>query len=428
MKNLKRTLFLSFMLTVMVFSMISCGRQNTDKNLREGAKEILYYTCGMHPSVKVTPEEYAAGSTQCPICSMNLIAVEKIQSGELIYYGCGMEGAEHVYEIADFKEGAICPICGMRLKELSREEADKLKGVVGKVSLSGNEVKRAGVRTQPVLRKKEVYKEIRTVGKVAYDPDLAIAQEEFLSAVTSYEKAALSDIPEIKERAGSLVNSARRKLMLLGLGNEQINELSQSGEIQTSLVLPEKRMWIYGDVYEYELSWLKVGNEIMATTSSIPGEMFHGRVSSINPVLDPKTRSVKFRAEVNNPELKLKPEMYVDVIIKSSIGPGGALVVPKEAVLDTGKRKIVWVEKDVNTFEGREVAVGPEATVKIDNENVIVYPVIKGLAEGDMVVTKANFLIDSQSKISGSAQSAYGGAIGEERDNESSATPHGQMH
>jgi multidrug efflux pump subunit AcrA (membrane-fusion protein) len=226
---------------------------------------------------------------------------------------------------------------------------------------------------------------------------------------------AEGQIPEIKERAANLVNSAKRKLQLLGLSEEQIKELEDSREIHTSLILPEEKMWIYGDVYEYELRWVKQGAQIEVTTDSLPGEKFTGVISSINPVLDPKTRSVKFRAEIDNPGLKLKPEMYVNVIIQSMyMSPDGqhmVLAIPKNAVLDTGTRKIIWIDKGNGEYEGRIVEVGPEAVAEIDGKESKFYPVLKGVAEDEKVVSKANFLIDSQSQISGIAASAYGGAL-----------------
>ena len=135
-------------------------------------------------------------------------------------------------------------------------------------------------------------------------------------------------------------------------------------------------------------------------------------------MVDPKTRSVRFRAEVDNPDLKLRPQMYVDLVIQSMyIGPEGdhmVLALPKDAVLDTGTRKIVWVDKGNGEYEGREVRIGPEATATVGDKKTKFYPILQGLTENELVVTKANFLIDSQSQISGVAASAYGGALGAE--------------
>ncbi len=420
MKNKKLPIILlCTVVLIIVFVFVKGVQKKAEHPLQTTGPEtqIEYYTCGMHPSVRVSPQEYNKGNVNCPICNMKLTPVYKGTEEQAQYYGCGMEGAEHVFTIKDMKAKDMkCPICGMPLVELSKEEADKLKGVVSRVKIAKEQTRLAGVRTGPIQRL-HLSKEIRTVGRVAYDPGLAVAEEEFISAQDALDKIQAGNIDEIKDRAQGLVDSSVRKLKLLGLGNEQIEELRKTRQIHTGLILPGKKMWIYGNIYEYELSWIKVGQKIKVTTSSIPGEVFQGIISSLNPVLDAKTRSVTFRAEVDNPDLKLKPEMYVDVVIQSMYldreGEHMVLAIPKEAVLDTGMRRIVWIDKGNGEYEGREVNVGPEATASKDGKTLKYYPILGGLSEGEFVVTKANFLIDSQSQISGIAASAYGGALGD---------------
>lgn len=392
---------------------------------------IMYYTCGMHPSVKVSVEEYNRGNTMCPICNMNLTPVHEEEAGDKeAYYGCGMGICPHCdlgESDAECKCGghsfAIkghkidCSICGKPLKKLTQEEADSMKSVVSRVKIKDEQARLAGVKTEPVQRR-HLHKEIRTAGKVAYDPQLAIAQEEFVSSLKALNKVNEGEISEIKERTASLLESSKRRLRLLGMSESQIMELEKTREIQTSLILPEKKMWIYADAYEYEMSWVRSGEKVKISTSSLPGEEFLGVISSVNPVINPKTRAVTFRAEVDNPGLKLKPEMYVDVIIMSMYaGPSGehmVLSIPTDAVLNTGVRKIVWVDTGNGEYEGRIVELGPEAAVDTGDRSVRFYPVLKGLSEGEQVVTKANFLIDSQSQITGTAASSYSGAIGDE--------------
>lgn len=484
MKN-KKVLVIFVIIVIVIAGVLFAkrtGQRSGTSSVKAGQAQVDYYTCGMHPSVRVSPQEYNKGSVNCPICNMGLTSVlssqglkgshaeeskgsmsheskgsttEKAQGSgtgqrkilfyrnpmnpkitsqvptkdemgmdyvpvyeetdsDTEYYGCGMEGTEHVFQMRD-AQGMKCPICGMPLVKLSRQEADKLKGVVSRVTIQGEQIRLAGVETTPVNRLL-LYKEIRTVGRVAYDPELAIAQQEFISSLKALDKMQAGGILEIKERAENLVESSRRKLILLGLSREQIDEMAITRNVQTSLILPEEKMWIYGDVYEYELGWLAAGAQVKVTTSSLPGEEFEGVVSSLNPVLDPKTRSLRFRAEVNNSDLRLKPEMYVDLVIQSMYtSPQGdhlVLAIPKDAVLDTGRRKIIWINKGGDEYEGRIVKVGPEATAKIGGKEATFYPVLQGVNEGELVVTKANFLIDSQSQISGVAAAAYGGALG----------------
>lgn len=340
------------------------------------AGELSHYTCGMHPSVRVSVDQYNKGDTKCPICFMPLTPVKK--GGAM-----GDQFDEHV---------------------------------ISKVEIKARELKLAGVQTERIERR-HLFKEIRAVGTVAYDPQLAIAQDEFISAVTSYEKAKAGGLQEIIDRAKSLIESSKRKLLLLGLNNEQIAELEKNRQVQTNLILPGDKMWIYGDVYEYELNWVKEGSFIKAKPVGLAGEEFYGKIVSINPVVDPRTRSVRFRAMIDNPNQKLKPEMYVEVEIMSQYtdpdGKVDVLSIPKSALLETGRRKIVWVDLGQGAFEGRRVEVGPEAVDHSDNPRAF-YPVLKGLNEGEKVVTRGNFLVDSQSQITGVASSAYGGALGEE--------------
>lgn len=428
-----------------------------------GGRHVEYYTCGMHPSVRVSPEEYAKGTVNCPICGMKLVPVFKKEEGtekqvekrilfyrnptdpsqtslkpmndkngnpyipvyeetgeNSNYYGCGMEGAEHVFDIKGI-EGMRCPICGMPLKKLSKEEADKLRGVAGHVEVTGKEAALAGVLTEPV-KKMELSKKIRTVGRVAYDPMLAVAEEEYISALNASQKIARGGFAEIKKRSQALVESSAKKLELLGLNSDQIQELRRTRKPHSSLVLPEDKMWVYGDVYEYEMSWLKPGQNVQITAEAVPGVIFDGKISSIVPVIDPKTRTARFRVEVNNPNLKLKPDMYVDIETMSEYETPNdqkeVLAVPKSAVLDTGTRKIVWVDEGGGKYEGREIVTGPAAAANVGGKTVEFYPVLKGLEEGDLVVTKANFLIDSQSQITGEVSTSYGGALGTQKNDE----------
>ena len=339
--------------------------------------EISHYTCGMHPSVRISVENYEKGDTKCPICFMPLTPVEK----------GGMD-------MGTFDES-----------------------VVSKVTIKARELKLAGVESESVERR-QLFKEIRAVGNVAYDPQLAIAQDEFISAVSSFEKAQKGGIEEIIKRAQQLVGSSKRKLLLLGLNEAQIKNLESTKEVQENLILPEEKMWVYGDVYEYELNWVKEGSFVKVKPIGMAGEEFYGEVVSINPVVDAQTRSVRFRALIDNLDRKLKPEMYVDIEIMSqytdSKGSENVLSIPKSALLDTGRRTIVWVHKGDGDFEGRRVEIGPESIDHSSNPRKY-YPVLKGLKQGEKVVTKGNFLIDSQSQITGVASSAYGGALGDEQ-------------
>jgi Cu(I)/Ag(I) efflux system membrane fusion protein len=159
-------------------------------------------------------------------------------------------------------------------------------------------------------------------------------------------------------------------------------------------------VWIEADIYEYEVPFVKAGQEATVTLTSYPGKEFRGQVIYIYPYLNTETRTVKVRMEFPNPKGKLKPGMYGDVEIKTEVDK--KLAIPQEAVLDSGVRKLVFVEKGEGMYEPREVKLGN----KVDH----FYPVVEGLKSGERVVTSATFLIDSESKLM--AASNMMGALG----------------
>lgn len=434
MRRRSRICFSIFILTMVSMTGLGLFVQGCSKKTAQETaekEEIAYWTCSMHPSVR------ADKPGKCPICGMELIPIykEKIASKEEAvkeeaYYGCGVKEEGHCPHCDEGKPDAKCicgghsfaikdtemkcSVCGKPLKKLSPEEVQKIdKTVVSRVSLKKEQMELAGIVTEPV-RKYHLSKTIRTVGKIAFDPELAIAQEEFLTALETREKVSKSTDVDVINRAADIVNKSKLRLKLLGLNDEEIKKLEESKAAQTSLILPEDKAWVYAEIYEYDIGWIKDGQEAKVTAIAFPGEEFKGVIRSITPVLDPKTRSVKARIEVDNPEKKLKPEMYVDVIIESIyIAPDGShevIGIPKEALLDTGTRKIVYVDAGDGKFLGKEVRVGPESVASVDGKETRLYPILSGLNEGDIIVKKGNFLIDSQSQLTGGMSVLWGGA------------------
>ncbi len=295
-----------------------------------------------------------------------------------------------------------CPICNMKLVKIEPESEEEIKDKgkekmpEGTVMISIEKQQLIGVRWGTV-ETRHLIKEIRTVGRVAYDPELVVTQEEFLRALATWNRSKDASLPEVARQSASLLKATERKLKLLGMSQEQIEELKEKGTPQMNLYLPSEgeSVWVYITVYEYELSLVKVGMSVEIESLANPGETFHGEVKAIDPVLNPMTRSVRVRAEVPNPMGKLKPEMFMNVIIKVDLGE--VLTVPEEAVLDTGTRQLVFVRRDEKYFEPR--------TIKVGHKSDSYYEVIEGLTEGEEVVTSGNFLIDSESKL----KSAIGG-------------------
>ncbi len=251
-----------------------------------------------------------------------------------------------------------------------------------------------------------------------YSPDLVSTQKEYLLAKRTLERVQAGPVAHVRTGTEAQVESARNRLLLWNLTEEQVAELEQRGRPQTETtiyspidgvvtrktalqgmyVTPEMNLyeiadlstvWVYADIYEYELPMVKVGQEAIVTLASYPGETFKGRVIYIYPYLNTETRTVKVRVEFSNPQGKLKPGMYGNAEIR--VKSGKRLAVPQEAVLDSGTRKLVFVDKGEGMYEPREVQLGN----KVDHY----YPVLSGLVPGEQVVTSATFLIDSESKL-----------------------------
>lgn len=365
------------------------------------------------------------------------------QVEEKTHYGCGVTEEGHCPHCDEGRPDAecicgghsfviesdklmCCPVCKRPIKKIEPKDLPtamhavkpSVDGeVVSRLKLKPGQARLTGIKTV-VVGRQHLFESIRAVGMVAYDPELAVAQEEFLTAVETRQKVRDSSDADVIRRADDLVEKSRFKLKLMGMSDKEISALQSNGRAQLNLVLPEDKAWVYADVYEADLGWVKPGQEAVITATAYPEEEFKGTVASISPVLDQKTRSARVRIEADNAGKKLKPKMYADVLIKSVYlpqdGPPEALAVPAGAVLNTGVRKIVYVLSGDGEYLGREVTTGPKATAMIDGKHVQMYPVLSGLRPGEIVVTEGNFLIDSQSQISGTASVAYGGALGKE--------------
>jgi len=260
-----------------------------------------------------------------------------------------------------------------------------------------------------------------------YSPELVAAQEEVLLALKAKKILGASPITDVAEGGDRLLQGARRRLLLWDITPKQLETLEQTGEIKKSMVLyspvdgfvMEKMaykgmalmpgtalykigdlssIWVIGDIYESELPFIKIGDRAKITLAYYPGETFEGTATYIYPSLDPKTRTAKVRFDLPNPEFKLKPEMWANLELKTSLGR--KLVVPEDAVMDSGTMQMVFVDRGQGHFESRHIQVGSKAEGYFE--------VLSGLKEGERVVTSANFLIDSESQLKG----AMGGMAG----------------
>ncbi|MEH6468879.1 MAG: efflux RND transporter periplasmic adaptor subunit [Porticoccus sp.] len=252
-----------------------------------------------------------------------------------------------------------------------------------------------------------------------YSPKLVSTQQEYLLALNNLSALKKSPFEEIKKGAEGLVKSSRERLLLLDVPEHQIRELEKTRKIKKSLhvhspvagtvirigsrkgqyvtpttelymVVDLSQVWIYADVYEYELPWVKPGDEVEMILASVPGKTFKGTLAYIYPYAESKTRTTKVRLVFDNTERLLRPDMFAEVSIQSDTQKK-MVVIPAEAVIRTGGRTQVFVVRGQGKFEPRIVKLGIESGGQV--------AVLEGVNEGDEVVTSAQFLVDSESKL-----------------------------
>ncbi len=377
--------------------------KNSQSNVK-AERKILYYKDPMHPWITSDKPGKA------PDCGMDLVPV----------YEGEKESEEGVVRI----DPAIVQNIGVKIEPVKRMRLTKTIRTVGRVDY--NETKIAVITTKisgwierlyvdytgKFVRKGEPLFEI-------YSPELVTAQEEYLQAINYRKSVSNSKDQNIIEGANQLVESARKRLLYWDITEEQIKELENTRQVRKTLILyspvdgvvVEKNVflgmkigqgmtlmriadlstvWVYADIYEYELPWVRVGEDAEVEISYIPGKILRGKVTYIYPFLQAETRTIKVRLEFENPGYLLKPDMYVNVNIKSKVAID-ALVVPEQSVIRTGKRDIVVVALGGGRFK----SVGVKLGVLADGY----YQVLEGLHENQNIVTSSHFLIDSESNL-----------------------------
>ena len=409
--------------------------EHTLKPVLTAEGEIDYWTCPMHPSVRMKDPG------TCPICGMELTPVMKDTGHESqgAPHETGMPDGEdhsgHVMEGAspDAAGGApkteftVSPerqqLIGVKTTPVTMRSLDRTVRTVGIVVLDETKVERVHTRFSGWVDKLYVNYTFEHVHKgqplfSIYSPELVSTQEEYLIALRSKEALSGSGYPEISGGSDALLEAAERRLRLWDVSQGQIDELARTGKVKENLVVyspvsghvleksvfpnsyvepgtvlytiaDHSSVWVEADVYENEVPLVKIGDEATMTLASLPGREFTGKVTFISPHLDMKTRTAKARLEFPNPDLSLLPEMYADVVIDVPVGE--MLAVPDSAVLRTGTSDIVFVSKGGGRMEIRAVKLGAKAGGY--------YEVLDGISDGELVVSGARFLIDSESKI-----------------------------
>ncbi len=311
---------------------------------------------------------------------------------------------------------------------------------VGKVAFDETKIARVHARIDGWVER--VF--VDFVGKVVekgqplltiYSPELVASQQEYLLALKSQRIMKNSALEGAIADSNSLLAAVRKRLELWELSDEQIDEVARTGKPTTYVtlyspiggyvvarnafpkqrIMPDtelytvvdlNRVWIMADVFEYEAPMIRMGQPARVSLSYYPGKSFAARVNYIQPQVDPMTRTLKVRLEAGNPGLRLKPDMYVDVEFR--VDMPRRLTVPAGAVLDSGLKTTVFVDRGNGYLEPRQVETGERLGDRIE--------IRKGLEPGERIVTSGNFLIDSESQLkaaaAGMAGHQHGGGVG----------------
>src|SRR5437660_7325054 len=424
-------------LFVLVVLLIASACSKSNKATKP--PNVDYYTCTMHPSVKSQDP-----NGKCPICSMDLVPVLKKSGGETKpaaspqmqeTKGGQMQGMNGMQGMQGMKGGGemkglqtsefVVPVerqqqIGVTYATVERRPLHHTIRSVGMVVPDRGRNWQFVSRVDGYVQKLDVKSPGEIVEKDApllsiYSPDLLTSEREFVELLRIRDQAKSKEARETPER---LIESAKRRLQLWNVTNEQITELQQTRNPRENLTLlspfrgvvqsvPVEQgksvkigdmlvevadlsvVWVWAEFYENELPMLKVGQKIDITAKSYPGDKFAGTISLINPFLDEAKRTAKVRINIPNPDFKLRPAMYVNVELAMGMGEG--LTIPVGAVMPTGTRNVAFVNKGEGKLAPRIVQLGSKYGES--------YEVQSGLREGEQVVASANFLIDAESKV-----------------------------
>ncbi|UIJ38313.1 efflux RND transporter periplasmic adaptor subunit [Desulfobaculum bizertense] len=374
----------------------------------------IVWTCSMHPQIQMKEPG------KCPICFMDLIPLKKK----------GNEGRTSLRQIKLSPEAVN--LAEISIAKVQRLDLSAQPNMVGKIEYDETRVKAitawAGGRVERLFvdYTGDTVKKGQPMVQL-FSPELMTAQAELIQAIKAQRTLRNSSLDLIRKSADRTVEASREKLRLLGLGRAQIAAIERKAKPQEriTIVAPQsgvvikknvnagqyvktgmdmytiadlRRLWVFLEAYETDLLFIKKGQRLSFQTDAFPGQVYSGKVVFIDPLVNEKTRTIKVRLEVDNADLSLKPGMLVRATAgktaqKSTVSADAPLVIPASAPLITGKRAVVYVAdpKNRGSYTGREIVLGARSGSY--------YVVKNGLKEGEFVVTKGNFKIDSAIQI-----------------------------
>ncbi|MFZ5766147.1 MAG: efflux RND transporter periplasmic adaptor subunit [Thermodesulfobacteriota bacterium] len=394
--------------------------------------ELVQYTCPMHPEI-ITD---APG--QCPICGMDLVKIEAVKQQEEKPVSAGTED-DFFSDLKEPDEAGALVIPTDRETIHIGPEALKASGVQTTLALRdriSRTVRAAGLITADETRIRHVHTKVDgwveglavnfngqlvTAGQPIlslYSPTLLASQEEFLRARETAATFSTNEDEGLRKLGRQLFAASRRRLELFDVPTSFIDTLEKNGTTSRTVMLNApvagfvtaksifegqqivpgqelytitdlSRVWIEANFYEYEANQVRVGQEAELTLPHMPELSLRGKATYIYPFLSPESRTLKVRFEFDNPDLILKPAMYADVRVELAETEG--VVVPESAVMATGTRSLAFVEIEPGTFEPREIVPGLRGNGRVQ--------ILSGVRAGETVVVKANFLLDSESRL-----------------------------
>jgi Cu(I)/Ag(I) efflux system membrane fusion protein len=392
------TLILGIFIGWLFFHSSRKAEKKSDQLAEMGISTI--WTCSMHPQIRMEQ------SGKCPICGMDLIPLA--QSGTSSVDPEAIHLTKEAAQLANVLTTVVSkqkPFREVRLYGKVQADERLLQSQVSHVS---GRIERLAVNfTGESVAKGQVLAQI-------YSPELINAQQELLEAAKT------------KQTQPAIYEAAKEKLHQWKLTDNQIESIEGSGTVQTTIdvvsntsgivtsrlvntgdyisqgtplfrIADLSRVWVLFDAYESDLQFLRRGEKISFTLQALPGTDYSGTIAFIDPVIDPVTRVAKVRVETGNQSGKLKPEMFATGIVSSSLTEyQNNIIIPRSAVLWTGKRSIVYVKQpgtDEPVFKMREVGLGPMLGES--------YIITDGLSEGEEIVTSGTFSVDAAAQLEG---------------------------